>query len=205
MLSFISTIFLGLIAATIGAYLQQRSWKRRSLEDLRRKEFDAAELTVENIGKAIDKRLAAQRRFLSQIQKRTADAENYKEFSEARYAWMEEFTSNKSKLYLYFGKEEMLEFENKIHQQMHWTASILQRSYELGYENLSAKHKTEHKNVSTLMSIAQRDSVQFINRLNEKVANDQIGKSLLVDNVNYGNLELISSTYLLQRLFGMKP
>jgi len=205
MTQFFSTLTLGIIATFVGTFLQHAYWKRRTFEEIKTKEREDASKIIEQLGRAVDRRLVAQRDFMNAINNDANDNDSFLAYKTALFKWMEEFSSFKSKIYLYFGRDEMYEFENSVHMNLYNTASIITRTHKYGLGKLSRRDQREHAEVGQRMSIAHHEIVRFLNRLNEKVENFEIGRSRLVDNVKIGHLESISYSFLLLRLFGVKP
>ena len=204
MTKFLSTLFLGVIAAMVGTYLQHRSWKNRSIEDAKQREFNDSLEIVDTLGRAVSKRLTAQRHFLSLLNDASVSESDIEAYRNSVFDWMNEFTPFKSKVLHYFGKDESLKFENQIHSQLREASDILMRTYKLGYENLSTNDKKEHDSVGASINVAQYTAAKFINLLNEKISNGEIGKTARTNNVESGDLGMISKTYLIQRLFALK-
>lgn len=203
MIGFAKTLVLGLIAALVGSFLQHRSWKQRNIEEILQRERSESTEVVKHLSHAIDKRLDAQSRFLTSVNSQNATSEDFAKFNEALREWMHEFSSFKSQIFLFFGSDEVREFEYKVHQLLYETASVIGRTYKLGYVNLSRPHQEEHKRVSKKMNFTRVVAYKFLNRLNERISHDEIGRSQYVNDIHQQNLKYVSTFYLLQRLFAI--
>ena len=123
--SFFSTLFLGLLAAIIGATIQQRTWRHRSLEGLKENERSEAKEAIKAISVALDRRLEAQRRFTYQVLSGTASEDDRKAFREATTSWMGGYSSNLSRLYHSFGRSTVIDFEKTIQDNLQNASAVL--------------------------------------------------------------------------------
>ena len=112
------SVLIGLIVAVVGYVLQQRAWKHKLYEDTRQREFDECLKVVDSLSRAIDKRLMAMSVFHGEVEKGSARKEDLASYRESIREWMHEFSSFKSKIYHYFGRDSMLFFEDKVHAQL---------------------------------------------------------------------------------------
>jgi len=203
-MTFQQTLLIGLIAAIVGYILQQRAWAHRAIEETRQREFEECVRVIDELSKSVDKRISATLHFKTLVDRKAVESSDYEEFRLALIDWMNNFSSNKSKIYLYFGKEQMLEFENRVHASLWETSSILTRTHRYDYSNLSSDHKLEHDKVTGKINVARYISFKFLQELNERLSNGEIGNTKLVNNVHAGSLKHISRLYLIYRLFGLK-
>lgn len=159
---------------------------------------------VEHLSNAIDRRLVAQRRFLTHVQRDETNEGNHREYGAALDEWMGSFSSFKSKLFLYFGEDEARTFENEVHALLRETSNVILRTYRLGEDELSSRDLDEYKNVLLRMGLAQSVAANFLNRLNDNIINNKFGTVQYINDINTGDLDKISRTYLFLRLFGIK-
>lgn len=201
---FLSTLTLGVIAAVIGSYLQHRSWRHRTQEDIFQKEFKEATTIVTELGTAVDKRYVAQHAYFRKVETGNADEEAISEIREAIDKWLEEFSYFKSKILLYFGNTAARKFETEIHRLLVETTAVIARTKRYGYEELSQDHKIEYDRVLRRMNFTRYVTYKYLNELNERIANREFGRTQLINNIHLGHLDDISRTYLIQRLLGLK-
>lgn len=198
------TVLIGLVVAFVGYILQQRSWRHNKKEEVRQREFDACMEIIEALGRAIDKRILAIAEFVGHLNKGEVSIDEFQDYRSSVRDWMHEFSSFKSKIYHYFGRERMLEFEDSVHSSLRQVSDIALRTHRYGIDNLSSKHLDEHRSCASRLDLARFISYKYLLELNEMTANEETGRISLYDNVDAGSLDLISRTYLIQRLLGMR-
>jgi hypothetical protein len=198
------SILIGLIVAVVGYVLQQRAWKHKLYEETRQREFDECLKLIDILSRAIDKRLMAISVFHGEVEKGSAKKDDLEAYRESIREWMHEFSSFKSKIYHYFGRDRMLKFENEVHAQLREASDIILRTYKFGKGRLSTNDRLEYDQVRSLMNLARHTAFTFLRELNEMVTNGEVGRTAMYNNTEVGHLELISRTYLIQRLFGLK-
>lgn len=198
------TVLIGLVVAIVGYFLQQRAWRHKTYEEIRQREFDECLKLVDALGRSIDKRLMAISSFRSDLLNDSVTSERFTEYRDSIKDWMFEFSTFKSRLYHYFGREMMLTFENEVHGNLREVSDILVRTHKLGFNNLSVNDKQEHSSALTKIDFARYTAFKFLRELNEQLAAGDVGRTKLYNNVDVGDLELISRTYLAQRLLGLK-
>jgi len=198
------SVLIGLVVAVVAYFLQQRSWRHNKKEEVRQREFEACMNIIENLARAFDKRISATSEFIGCVDRGEVTLDELQDYRSSVREWMHDFSSFKTKIYHYFGKDKMLEFENSVHASLREVSDITLRTYRLGKENLSSKHLVEHNSCSARLYGARYKAYRFLAVLNEMTANEETGRISLYDNVHVGNLDLISRTYLVQRLLGMR-
>lgn len=199
------SVIIGIVVAIIGYALQQRAWKHKLYEDTRQREFDECLKLIDALSRAIDKRLMALSVFLGEVEKGSAKSEDLLAYRDSVKDWMHEFSSFKSKIFHYFGRDQMLTFENDVHSQLRSASDIILRTYKYGKGRLSKKDREEHDTVRVRIDISRHTAFKFLRELNELLSNGEVGKTSLYNNIQASHLDLISRTYLIQRLFGLKP
>lgn len=202
--SFFSTLVLGLIAALIGAAIQQRTWRYRALEELREKERAEARKTVELISEALDQRLHAQRTYTSVVLQGQASMNDVDAFKEATSRWMGGYSSNLSRLYHSFGRSTVIDFENKIQNNLQRASAIISLGRVNGIENLNERDRINFIGSEYRLSLIQREIYLFLNDLNGRISSGKIGRTEAINNLSAGNPSMISNVYLVRRLFGME-
>ncbi len=198
------SVIIGIVVAIIGYALQQRAWKHKLYEDTRQREFDECLKLIDALSRAIDKRLMSISVFLGEVEKGSAKSEDLLAYRDSVKDWMHEFSSFKSKIFHYFGKDQMLTFENEVHSQLRSASDIILRTYKYGKGRLSRKDREEHDAVRVRIDISRHTAFKFLRELNESLSNGEVGKTALYNNIQASHLDLISRTYLIQRLFGLK-
>lgn len=202
--SFFSTLFLGLIAALIGATIQQRTWRHRSLEDLKEKERAEAKESIKIVSEALDRRLEAQRKFTYRILSGSATDEDRGEFRQATTAWMGGYSSNLSRIYHSFGRSTVLDFERSIQSGLQYASAILSFSTKPGIENLCTRDRELFYSSENRLSLIQHDIHKFLNQLDDRVSNGEIGRTQAINNLSGDDLEMVSRLYLIRRLLGVE-
>ncbi|SLN31431.1 hypothetical protein [Pseudooctadecabacter jejudonensis] len=202
--SFFSTLFLGLIAAVIGATIQQRTWRHRSLEDLEEKERAEAKETIKIVSEALDRRLEAQRKFTHKVLSGSAVDLDRDEFRQATTAWMGGYSSNLSRIYHSFGRSTVLNFEHRIQSGLQYASAVLSLSKKPGLEHLCTRDRELFYNSEKRLSLIQHDIHKFLNELDDRVSNGEIGRTQSINNLSGDDLEMVSRLYLVRRLLGVE-
>lgn len=203
-MKFFSTLLLGLVAAVIGASIQQRTWRHRALVELREKEHAEARKAVEELSQALDLRLEAQRKYtnlamLGKLTDNEVDA-----FKKATTIWMGGFSTNKSKIYHSFGKPVVIEFERAVQEPLQYASAIISLGRRLGIKNLCSRDRDLFLNSDHKLSIIQYDIYRFLNELNDRISNGEIGRTKAINNLNEDDISMISRSYLVRRLLGIE-
>ena len=198
------TVLIGLVVAIVGYFLQQRSWRHNKKEEVRQREFEACMDIIDSLARAFDKRITATSEFMTQLNRGDVEIDELQSYRASIREWMHEFSSFKSKIYHYFGRDRMLDFENVVHASLREVSDILLRTNRLGKENLSKVHLSEHEACFERLNVARYRAYRFLAELNEMTANEETSRISLYNNVEVGKLDLISRSYLIQRLLGMR-
>jgi hypothetical protein len=198
------SVLIGLVVALVGYFLQQRSWRHSKREEIRQKEFEASIEIIEGLARSFDKRIVAISEFIGRVDREDVTDDDFQEYRKSVHEWMHEFSAFKTKIYHYFRREKMLEFENIVHDSLREVSDIVLRTHKLGVSNLSREHRAEHRHARAKLDLARYNAFKFLRELNEMAANEDIGRTAFYDNVDVGSLDHISRNYLIQRLLGMK-
>lgn len=99
----------------------------------------------------------------------------------------------------------MLFFEDQVHAQLRGASDIILRTHKYGKNLLSTKDRKEYAGVRARMDVARHTAFTFLRELNERLSNGEVGRTAMYNNIEVGQLDLISRTYLIQRLLGLKP
>ncbi len=204
MTSFFSTLTLGLIAALIGAAIQQRTWRHRALEELKKKERAEARNTVEVVSEAIDRRLEAQRIYTTKVLDGSVSENDVTVFKAATTEWMGSYSSNLSRIYHSFGRATVLDFEEKIQGNFQYASAIVGLGRRLGVNRLCTRDKTMFLGSEYKLSLIQHDVYKFLNELNDRISLGEIGRSQSINNLEANDPSMISRLYLVRRLLGME-
>jgi hypothetical protein len=204
MFSFFSTLFLGLIAALIGATLQQRTWRHRSQADFKEREYREARENIQSISSALDKRLAAQRTYTELVLAGEISDTQVASYKNATAEWMGEFSSNKSKLFHSFGGAATKKFETNIQIELQRASAIVGRGRKLSPSKLSTKDRNLYDNSEYRLSVIQHHVYEFMNELNIQVTNCEYGRTKAINNLNHQDYSFVSKTYLIRRLLGIE-
>lgn len=180
MSNFLFAFLLALIAAAVAAYFQHRSWRNSEIEETRKREFDQCLQIVDALSRAVDRRLSAQRRFQGSLNDKAISVDGIEEYRAAVFEWMENFSSFKAKIFHFFGREDMLTFENSVHRQLVEISDILLRTSRHGLGHLSYQHQQEFKELDARLSFAQLTAFRFLKELNERISNGKIGRTRLL-------------------------
>ena len=201
---FPQTVLIGLVVAIVGYILQQRSWHHSKREDVRQREFDDCMEIIEALSRAIDKRISATSEFINEVNRGEVTDDKLQDYRSSVRNWMHDFSSFKSKIYHYYGDEKMLKFENSVHSSLREVSDIILRTHRYGKEKLSSAHLQEHHSCSSKLDKSRYISYGFLSDLNKMTANEDTGRIRMYDNIHASSLNMISKTYLIQRLFGMR-
>lgn len=204
MWSFISTLTLGLIATIIGASIQQRTWRHRSLEELKENERTEAKETIKNISEALDKRLEAQRYFTHQVLSGNATEKDRENFRHEKMAWMGGYSSNMSRIYHSFGRSTVIDFENQIQNRLQQASAVLNFEQNPGVEYLCTRDKVMFVRSDHELNLIQHDIHKFLNELDDRVANGLIGRTQSINDLSSKDLAMVSRVYLVRRLLGVE-
>jgi hypothetical protein len=142
--------------------------------------------------------------FHGEVEKGSAKKGELASYRDSIREWMHEFSSFKSKIYHYFGRSSMLVFEDEVHAHLREASDIILRTYKFGKNALSTKDRDEYDKVRALMDVSRHTAFTFLRELNERISNGEVGRTAMYNNIEVGQLDLISRTYLVQRLFGLK-
>ncbi|MGR3394132.1 MAG: hypothetical protein ACU0CE_13295 [Pseudooceanicola nanhaiensis] len=201
---FPQSVLIGLIVALVGYVLQQRSWRHNKREEVRQREFEACTKIIEDLARAFDKRILATSEFVSHVNRGGVSEDELEFFRKSIREWMYEFSYFKSKIFHYFGREKMLEFENSVHNSIREVSDIALRTNRFGRDKLSSVHREEQELASKRLNLARYIAYRFLADLNEMTANEETSRISLYDNIRAGQLDMISRTYLIQRLLNLK-
>lgn len=198
------SVLIGLVVALVGYALQQRSWKHNKREEVRQREFEACTKVIEDLARAFDKRILATSEFVSHVNRGDVTEDELQHYRNSVREWMHEFSNFKSKIFHFFGKEKMLYFENSVHDKIREVSDIALRTNRFGKKNLSHAHLEEQESAQRKLDTARYFAYRFLAELNEMTANEETSRISLYDNIDVGQLDMISRTYLVQRLLNLK-
>ncbi|NIY73874.1 hypothetical protein HCZ30_15700 [Marivivens donghaensis] len=202
---FPQSVLIGLVVAFVGYFLQQRSWGHNKREEVRQREFEACTKTVEELARAVDKRIQATAEFVREVDIGQVSDDALERYKVSVREWMHDFSYFKSRIFHYFGHSKMVDFELKVHSSIQSVGAIALRTKKLGKDNLSAAHKLEQEDAQRKLHVARFVAYEFIAALDEMTANEQTSRVSLYDNVDAGQLDMISRVYLVKRLLNLKP
>ena len=203
-MEFWSTLLLGVAAAIVGTYLQNRSWRRQNQEAILSREREEALATIKSLSLNIDARILAQWEYTAGALRKHPSEIEQEQYRKAVYNWMSSFSSTKAQLAVSFGREIADEFEREVHDPIQVSGSHATLRYRYGRENLSRSDQDRFRSSLSTLRFAQRSTRKFLADLLERVQNDEIGRSQLINNVNAGYLPHISRSYMIGRLLGIK-
>lgn len=202
-MTFWQTILAGVIGTIILVNLQSRAARLKTLEDIRRNDFQEALKAIDQLASAMDKRLQANTRFWERLSSGELEKQDRDDFIKAVDEWMGQYSTLFSKVFHYFGKTERANF-SQFQTTLAEQTRIMTRSARLGYDQLSTAHKAEHDDVDQRLRLLRRDVRLLLKRLNEAAAEGRVGYSQYVNDIYHGNADKISRIYLIQRLLGWK-
>lgn len=204
MSTFFSTLFLGLIAAVIGATIQQRTWQHRSLMELKEKEYTEARKTVEDFSVALELRLSAQQTYTRLVLRDEVTQTDVDAYKKATAVWMGSFSGIKSRIYHSFGRTSVIDFEESIQRSMQYASAVLSLARHPGLDKLCTRDKTLFLGSERKLSIIQHDVYKFLNELNDRISLGDIGRTKAINNLNENDASMISRVYLVRRLLGIE-
>lgn len=203
-MSFWETLFLGLIAAMIGTLLQNRSWRHQHHTQLRETERDGALEVIEEIGDSIDDRLLHQLEFVRICEERDPTEKELALYRDTLNRWMSKLSVHKARISFYFDRETSFDFERSVHSSFRTSSEHSLLRVRFGLNNLSARDKQRFKSARKELNLARRDSYQFLRELSDRVSAGQIGTTQRIENIEFGDLNYLSHTYLVKRLLGIR-
>jgi|GEM_PF-3558724 len=203
-MKFFSTLLLGLVAAVIGASIQQRTWRHRALVELKEKEHSEARKAVEELSQALDLRLEAQRTYTSLAMNDKLTDDDIGSFKKATTAWMGGFSTNKSKIYHSFGRSAVLDFERYIQEPLQYASAIVSLGLRHGVDNLCTRDRLLFQSSEYKLNIIQYEIYKFLNELNDRIANGEIGRTRAINNLSENDYSMVSRIYLVRRLLGIE-
>lgn len=198
------SVLIGLVVAVVGYLLQQRAWRHSRQEEIRQRDTDACLKLVDELSRSLDKRLVAIEFFYTTVDDENVSCEEFAAYKTSVRDWMHEFSYFKSNIYHYYGRQQMLAFENELHRNIQQASDICLRTHKYGKKALSTRDLREHQNVRMRLGFTRYLASKFLKELNERISAEDIGRTKMFDNIDVGNLESISRSYLIQRLFGLK-
>ena len=201
-MSFLETIFAGVVGTIVLTYLQGRAAKYRRREELRQLEFSESLKIIEKLAEAIDLRIQAHTRFWENIKDGGMDQDTHDKFTDAIDAWMGKHASLSSGIYHYFGIEHRHEFDN-IQKLLFHNALVMRRSLKVPYEKLNLRDKQEYDDVDGEHRLMRFASQKFINQLNLLASEGKIGKSQYYNDIYTNKAQDLSRLYLIRRLFNL--
>lgn len=204
MSTFFSTLFLGLIAALIGATIQQRTWRHRSLMELKEKEYIEARKTVEDLSVALELRLSAQHTYTRLVLKGQITPTDIDAYKNATAVWMGSFSGIKSRLYHSFGRTSVIDFEETIQRSMQYASAVVSLGLHPGIDKLCTRDKKLFRGSEIKLSIIQHDVYKFLNELNDRISLGDIGRTKAINNLSENDASMISRVYLVRRLLGIE-
>lgn len=202
-MNFSQTFILGIVAALIGFYFQQRSWRNQHFEKLRDRERVEARTFADEVFNRIDRRLALQRRYLLQVTRSNTTNLDLDEFSKFLDDWNGKFSSTNANLRQMFGGEISREFDSIVHCNLQENLSIAERTARLGYSALSREHKAESDELLLSLSFISYEIKQWMRDINRKIENGEFGRSKEIDSVYTSDYSLVTRSYLLKRLLNL--
>lgn len=202
--NFFSTLFLGLIAAIIGATIQQRTWRHRSLMELQEKEYVEARKTVEDLSVALELRLSAQQTYTRLCLDGKATDEDVVTYKNATAVWMGSSAGIKSRIHHSFGKASVIDFEKSVQESMQRASAVVSLGRKHGIDKLCTRDKKLFKGSEYKLSIIQHDVYKFLNELNDRISNGDIGRTKSINNLNESDASMVSRVYLVRRLLGIE-
>ncbi|RYH04047.1 hypothetical protein EU805_01355 [Salipiger sp. IMCC34102] len=203
MASFFSTVFLGLIAAAIGALFQDRSWRYRNLAEMKERERSEARQTVERLSDALDRRITAQRAYTEKVIRDEISEAEVAIYRLATSEWMGGYSSNLSRIHHSFGYRAVLNFEKNIQDRLQRLSAVAALGRRYGKRNLSSEDREDFENLEANLSLAQHAVTGFLRSLNDRIEGADIGRTRNINNLNSDDLSLISRSYLIRRLFAV--
>ena len=194
----IFTIFLAIIGAFIGAWLQHRNWIRQNKENDRQERMQAAFSIAHQVATLIGKRTHRQRRIIWAIQSGNDDEiENERiEYKKSVDEWMQNLGRIKSELWTYYGKTESFSFEQDVHDLLASNGRKIE--YCISNKKAIKIHEIE-KDLDFITYKCFLFSQELLHRAQEQNIRGLQNRHLLI----YSNWSNLSYSYLLNRLFGI--
>jgi hypothetical protein len=190
------SLTLAIIGAAVATRLQQRSWNERHWVETREKRTKSALATVESAARLIDKRLYRERRLLWASRREGTDeiTAAQKEYQSVLFEWMDNLGRIKAELWHAFGKWAALQFEQNIHDE--FVLIGIRIEAKLRGRELGSLAIEEQK-----LNVLGRTAYEFIYRLLELIAEEQLVGLTDRDAVTFENWNNLSIGFLVKRLF----
>ena len=195
------TVFIGLIVALVGYFLQNRASRLRRIEETRDREFEECKKIISNIAHAAESRLTASTSLAFDLRYGKHTDESKRKLDESIVHWMVVFSEVKFKLRYYFDINCARDFEMQLHSSLKKVSDVTLRKYH--YRDLSREHQNEFEQCAAYAGIARHELAIFLEELTQKTENFEIGKSRSFNDINHGNFEDISRFYLIRRLLNI--
>lgn len=187
------SIILGLITVFIAAYFQRRQWINGLREEIRVRETKLATKTLFSFSLTIDRRIAAQRRFLRQA---SPDMESL-ELNRYRDS-IEEFTSSsnmlRAQLKFYFGFQILRSMEEDILKPIVFNGMDAEK-------HVHGKPTVKKGALNKDLSLISRRSYIFLSDLHDIIAREEIGPLKKINDWKRIDNNFISKGWLLKRIF----
>lgn len=201
-MNFYQTLAIGAIAALLGFYLQHRAWRHQYFVRLRDEEKSAASNLAQQIFDRIDRRIAAQRRFL---RKALAVSKNQTQSDDNSFYlilddWNGDYSSTLASLRAIFGNDMASNFEREVHDRLRQNSDIAARVIRLGYENLSSEHRKQTDSLYEDLAVQCYHVRKWMREINELIEAGQFGRSQFINSIEANDPELLTHAFLIKRL-----
>ena len=195
-------ILLAAATTLIASYIQHNFWRARNLQSIKDREYENAVSLVQEISEAIDKRLYIQSLYTSAVLEDELNDDLHNEYKSALAAWMSRFSYFRSKIEIQFGRKLSLEFEQKLHSKMQLASDAVSLRVRYG-DKLSIRDRFLFESSRGKMNSARLECRRYLTKLNSIVTEERYGIRLRINNLNHGEKEYISISYLVSRLFSL--
>ena len=107
-------------------------------------------------------------------------------------------------IYHSFGRSTVIDFEKTIQDNLQNASAVLRFAITPGIDSLCSRDKKLFLGSEFRLSLIQHDIHKFLNELDDRVSNGQIGRTQSINNLSGNDLSMVSRLYLVRRLFGVE-
>ncbi len=188
------TIIIAFLGVILTAYFQKQHWLRATREEIRVRETNGASELAQDIAKIFDRRIAAQRSLLRNI-----DSKSHKNYY---FSAIREYGLNyndiRYRLYYYIGMRNVVYMESNLNDRVVYNA----REIDFFLKNGRFINKDCDELINDL-NIISAHVYRFCSKFSEAVAKGEVGAIKKVSDWKDPNNEYVSNWFLLKRLLNI--
>lgn len=202
------TIIIAIFGVFLTARFQRYHWLRSTREEIRVRETNEASELVRDIARAFDKRITAQRSFLWNLSSPDSN-KTQKTFEAVTNEYANNFNEIRYRLFYYSSYQEVLEFEQRLHDRIVANANEIRHISKHGRpRRRSIWHISKHggprsRSIAELdndLSILSAKVFEYCAKLSQEIATENIGSLRRLNNWKDPNNEFITNWHLIRLL-----